>query len=235
VTTPAPDATLAALVSEDPRRARVLESFGLDYCCHGGRPLAVACDDAGVDVEAVVAAFDGLVDEPDPSDTAWTDLGLVELAAHIVRVHHEYLWEELPALEALAAKVLGAHGARHPELAEVQRLVTELRADLEPHLRKEELVLFPAVAQVVAGEHDFPFGSIANPVRMMQVEHERAGELLDALRTVTNQYEVPGDGCASYRSLYERLAALEADTHLHIHKENNVLFPATVARYETAA
>ena len=218
--------TLAELVAEVPARARAFDRLQLDYCCHGRRSLADACADAGHDPAAVVAALDDL---GAPAAGAFGGT-LTEMAETIVATHHRYLWDELPALDALAAKVVAAHGTRHAELAEVGRLVGALRADLEPHMRKEEMVLFPAVARIDVGEHDFPFGTIANPVRMMTVEHERVGEVLAALREVTAGYAPPPDGCASYRSLYERLAALEADTHLHIHRENNVLFPAAVAR-----
>jgi regulator of cell morphogenesis and NO signaling len=162
----------------------------------------------------------------------WAALEPAELADHIVATHHAYLHEELPLLDALAAKVLAVHGDRHLELQEVRQLVAAVRADLEPHLMKEERVLFPAVRALVGGRRDFPFGSIANPVRMMEVEHDRAGQLLADLRRATNHYSVPTDGCASYRSLYERLDRLEHDTHVHIHKENHVLFPAAVACYE---
>ena len=150
------------------------------------------------------------------ADTDWIDLDPPALAAHIVDIHHRYLHEELPLLDALAAKVLDVHGLRHPELREVRRLVAELRADLEPHLMKEERILFPAIAVVADGHNDFPFRSIANLIRMMTLEHDRDGELLRQLRAVTNVYTAPADGCASYRSLYERLEALEADTHQHI-------------------
>ena len=129
-----------------------------------------------------------------------------------------------------AAKVLAAHGGHHPELAQVRRLVAAVRADLEPHLLKEERILFPAIHELAAGRTEFPFGTVANPIRMMIAEHDRAGELLAELRIATGAYSVPPDGCTSYRSLYDRLAALEEDTHLHIHKENHVLFPRALAR-----
>lgn len=139
--------------------------------------------------------------------------------------HHRYLREELPALEELAVKVEDVHGENHPELADLRALVAALRADLEPHMDKEEMVLFPAIGRLVEGQREFPFGSVGNPIRMMEAEHEQAGDVLVALRRISGQYTVPADGCASYRSLYARLKHLEADTHLHIHKENNVLFP----------
>jgi regulator of cell morphogenesis and NO signaling len=221
--------TLGDLVVARPAAARLLDRVGLDYCCHGDRTLADACAGAGLDVAAIEAE---LADLDDPGDTAWTELSPAELARHIVTTHHAYLHEELPLLDALAAKVLGVHGTRHPELADVQGLVAQLRADLEPHLLKEERILFPAIEALGRGERDFPFGSIANPIRMMSMEHDRDGELLRALRAATSDYTVPADACASYRSLYERLDALEADTHQHILKEDHTLFPAVLRMAE---
>jgi regulator of cell morphogenesis and NO signaling len=220
--------TLGDLVATNPAAARVLDGFGLDYCCHGERTLEAACHAAGLDPEFVRTRIDDA-----PSGTAtWTALDPPALADDIVATHHAYLHEELPLLDALAEKVLSVHGDRHPELHHVRRLVDAIRTDLEPHLLKEERILFPAIHAVAAGRRDFPFGSVANPVRMMQIEHDRAGELLVELRSATGEYSVPVDACASYRSLYERLEALELDTHIHIHKENHVLFPAVVALYD---
>jgi regulator of cell morphogenesis and NO signaling len=213
----------------NPAAARVLEAFGLDYCCHGSRTLADACAAAGVDESAVTERLGDLDLE---GDATWTSLDAPALAAHIVDTHHRYLHEELPLLDALAAKVQSAHGGRHRELTEVRRIVAAVRAELEPHLMKEESVLFPAIAALAAGERDFAFGSVANPIRTMSIEHDRAGELLAELRSATGGYLVPDDACGSYRSLYNRLEALELDTHLHIHKENHVLFPAAVRMAE---
>lgn len=222
--------TLGDLVAGNPAASRVLDRFGLDYCCHGDRTLAEACAAADLDPAAV---SDELARLDVAGDSSWTELDPPALAAHIVATHHVYLHEELPLLDSLAAKVLDAHGAQHPELADVRRLVAELRADLEPHLMKEERVLFPAIEALAAGEREFAFGSIANPIRVMTIEHDRAGEILRAVRGATNRYTVPDDGCASYHSLYERLEALEADTHLHILKENHTLFPAALELAES--
>ncbi len=223
------DPTLGDLVLANPAAARVLEAFGLDYCCHGDRTLADACTTAGIDLGAVAERLDGIDVE---GDTTWASLDPPALATHVVETHHRYLHEELPLLDALAVKVRTVHGDRHPELVEVARLVTAVREDLEPHLLKEERVLFPAIAALAEGERSFPFGPVANPIRMMGIEHDRAGDLLVELRAATGGYTVPADGCASYRSLYDRLEALELDTHLHIHKENHVLFPATIRLWE---
>ena len=217
--------TLGDLVAENPATARTLDRLGLDYCCHGERTLASACAEAGLDPVLVGSELDAI---GPAGDRSWTELDAPALADHIAESHHVYLKEELPLLDALAEKVLGVHGERHPELAEVRALVRALRTDLEPHLAKEEQILFPAIHELAGGRQEFPFGSVANPIRMMLLEHDQAGDLLATLRTATGGYAVPDDGCASYRSLYERLEALEMDTHLHIHKENHTLFPAAV-------
>jgi regulator of cell morphogenesis and NO signaling len=221
--------SLGDIVASNPSAARALDAHGLDYCCHGSATLARACSDAGLDAAAVaheIAETDGL-EEP------WTALDPPVLADHIVMTHHAYLSAELPQVDALSARVVDVHGERHPELHEVRRLVAELRAELEPHMLKEERVLFPAIHALWNGQTQFPFGSIANPIRMMVMEHGRAGQLLADLRAATGGYVVPSDGCASYRALYARLDAIERGTHEHIHKENHVLFDAVLRRTET--
>jgi regulator of cell morphogenesis and NO signaling len=172
--------------------------------------------------------FERQLESPAAGDRGWVGLEPSALADHIVEVHHRYLQEELPLLDALAEKVLSVHGERHPELARVRTLVREIRSDMELHLMKEERILFPAIRDLAGGRRDVPFGALSNPVQMMLVEHDRAGDLLGALRAATGAYAVPDDACASYRSLYERLETLEADTHLHVHKENHTLFPAAL-------
>ena len=234
-TAPIVDRTLAELVTADPRTARVLEGHGLDYCCGGRRTLADACSEAGVDPAVVVEALTAASPQGAPD---WAAMAPAELVDHLEATHHAYLHTEFDRLNALAAKVASVHGGRHPELLEVQATYAELRADLEPHLMKEERVLFPLIRELEAssGAAAPHCGSLeAGPIRVMMLEHDRAGELLAELRRLTNGYEVPDDGCASYRALYEGLAVLEADTHLHVHKENNVLFPAVIALEHASA
>lgn len=165
-------------------------------------------------------------DEP---PAAWAFLGPVELIDHIESTHHRYLWDELPRLGALIDKIVAVHGGRHPELAEVQRLYVQLRNDFEPHLTNEEQNVFPAMRELMGSPGNQP-GSVApelpGEIRSLMDEHEVVGDLLEELRSITNDYTVPDDGCASYAETYRALGALESDTHLHVHKENNVLFPA---------
>jgi regulator of cell morphogenesis and NO signaling len=224
-----PSMTLGEIVTLRPALAADLERRGLDYCCHGGRTLAEAARQAGLDARIVADELSAAhVGEP---AAEWASLGPVELIDHIETVHHRYLWAELPRITALVDKILTVHGDRHPELAEVQRLYTELRADLEPHLAREEQELFPMIRRLAAtaGGPRSDTRVLAAQIDALTVEHETVGDLLDALSRVTSGYTIPADGCASYSACYRALADLEADTHLHVHKENNLLFPAARA------
>ena len=223
--------TLGELVTADPSLARDLERFGLDYCCGGGKTIAEACSTRGLDAAAVAADLETARAVAPPAE--WSSMDVVELVDHIEATHHRYLWTELPRLSALVDKVLAVHGRRHPELGQVADCVADIRADLEPHLLKEERVLFPMIRELAqAGRRPtFHCGTVRNPIAVMTVEHEQVGALLAVLRGLTDDYSVPPDGCRSYSALYAALAQLEEDTHLHVHKENNVLFP-TVERIE---
>jgi regulator of cell morphogenesis and NO signaling len=224
----AAERSLAELVTAVPGAARVLERFALDYCCGGQERLGDACARRGVDPAAVLAALAELAPGPEPD---WASMPPERLVDHLEASHHAFLRGELPRLGALAQKVAAVHGRRHPELEEALATLAALRADLEPHLLKEERVLFPMIRELAAAARmpAFHSGSLRNPISVMRVEHDRVGELFARLRARTGGYRTPADGCASYRALFEGLAELEADTHLHVHKENNLLFPAVLA------
>ena len=228
------DTHVADLVLEQPSRARVFERFGIDYCCGGKTALATACADRGLEVDTVIAALDEpLAAEAD--DVDWTGVPIADLCAHIVDYHHGYLHEELPPLRLLVDKVAQAHGGVHPELLEVRALLHATADELEQHMAKEEQILFPACVALEQGVSSFPFGSVENPIRMMLHEHDEVAAGLAGLRAATNGYAPPVDACNSYRAMLERLAFLERDTHRHVHEENNILFPRTVALEAQAA
>jgi regulator of cell morphogenesis and NO signaling len=222
------DSSLAEIIRAVPGSQATLESLGLDYCCGGHRSLADACDDLGLEPAAVLDQLRQVTPQAAPE---WTSMSLGELVDHLESTHHAYLTAALPRLSALAAKVSDVHGTRHPELSEIQQSVEAIRADLEPHLAKEERVLFPMIRELAtaATTPRFHCGSLQNPISVMLREHDEVGELLARLRRLTQGYQAPADGCASYRALFDGLAELEADTHLHVYKENNLLFPAVVA------
>jgi len=216
---------LGQLVNSSPRAARVLESVGLDYCCGGHRSLADACAEKDIDPQDVL---NRLVEVDDGEQVEWAGFGPVELVDHIESTHHRYLHEELPRLVALAQKVASVHGERHPELVALAVDVVELHDDLEPHMMKEERVLFPLIRSLDDPAAGASTMDPAGPISVMMAEHEVAGALLERIRERTGDFAVPGDACASYSALYQGLEAVENDTHIHIHKENNVLFPAVL-------
>ncbi len=231
-----PSTSLAEIASHRPDLTRELERLGLDYCCGGKRSLAVACAERGLDPGAITAELNGTpVAEVSAAD--WIALPLADLVDHLEAMHHRYLKQELPRLSELAAKVSRVHGETHPELVQAAELLAELRADMEPHLQKEGQVLFPMIRSLATAcnRPSFNCGSIANPISVMEQEHTAVGALLERLRQITNGFQAPADTCASTRALMPGLAELEADTHLHVHKENNHLFPAVLALERTLA
>jgi regulator of cell morphogenesis and NO signaling len=222
------DSSLAEIIRAVPGSQRALEELGLDYCCGGHRSLAEACVDQGIEPATVLDQLRQVTPQAPPE---WASMTPAELVDHLESTHHAYLHAELPRLSSLAEKVAGVHGTRHPELSEIQQSYEAIRADLEPHLAKEERILFPMIRELATATTapQFHCGSLQNPISVMLREHDEVGELLARLRQLTGGYEAPADGCASYRALFDGLAELEADTHLHVYKENNLLFPAVVA------
>jgi len=223
------------LALEIPGATRVFENVGIDYCCGGHRSLADACVAAGVTPESVMNSLDHAKgSHAELEEANFLTATLAELIEHIVEKHHVFTRTEIERLRLLIEKVNNAHGQNHPELARLRSLFTTLSAELEPHMMKEERMLFPYVVQMEDAmrrerTHPYPpFGTVANPVRMMMLEHETAGELLREMREVTGNYAIPPDACISYQTLYEALDGFEKDLHQHIHLENNILFPRSV-------
>ena len=223
-----PMMTLGAMVNSHPELARELERRGLDYCCGGKQTLTDACTSKGIDLTLTVAELAASLTEE--TATEWSKMEATELVDHLESTHHRYLWEELPRLSALVTKIVSVHGERHPELSAIAACYEKVRADLEPHLTKEERVLFPMIRELAVAQSapSFHCGTLQNPISMMLREHDAVGELLAQLRQLTDGYQVPADGCPSYKACFAGLAELEEDTHLHIHKENNLLFPMVV-------
>ena len=219
---------VAALVLEEPSRARVFERFGIDYCCGGAVPLEAACAARGLDVGLVTAA---LAEPParGAEDVDWRGASVATLVDHIVEQHHAYLREELSPLGALVEKVARAHGAAHPELADVRETFTAVAAELGEHMVEEEHVVFPACVALEEGARDIGLSSLESPIEGMLHDHDEVGAGLARLRKLTSGYEPPADACNSYRAMLDRLRTLEVDIHRHVHEENNVLFPRALA------
>ena len=215
-----------------PAATRIFEKLGIDYCCGGDKTLADACAKAGVALDDVLASLEtNASSEETSTGKDWQTTSQAELIAHIVEKHHAFTREELKRLDALLAKVCTVHGQNHPELFLLQDQFGKLRGDLEPHMLKEENVLFPYIIRMEDATAQngplpvAPFGTVRNPVRVMMAEHEVAGYILERMRELSSDYTAPADACISYVTLYSALPALEVDLHQHIHLENNILFP----------
>jgi len=224
--------TVREYALEIPAATRIFEKLGIDYCCGGGKSLADACARAGVEVDEVLASLEpNARSEGISAGKDWQTTSQAELVMYIVENHHAFTRDELELLGALLAKVCGVHGQNHPELFQIQNQFGKLRGDLEPHMLKEESVLFPYIIRMEAaalGNQPLPappFGTVRNPVRVMMAEHDAVGYILGRIREASSDYTVPADGCISYKTLYSALTALEVDLHQHIHLENNILFP----------
>lgn len=226
--------TVGDIAATTPHAAEVFEQLGIDYCCNGARRLCDACVEGGVTPEAVIARLNEVPPETAERFVDWTERGAPEVIEHLLSTHHVYTRQSLERLGGLMRKVLGAHGDAHPELSEIASALDALRDDLTPHMMKEERILFPYILSMARQRSiggpiaAAPFGTVRNPIQMMNREHEGAGDILAELSARTHQYTPPPDACGSWRALYEGMKDLQADLHRHIHLEMQVLFPLAI-------
>jgi regulator of cell morphogenesis and NO signaling len=214
-------------VAEFPQTSRVFQELQIDFCCGGGKPLSQVCEAKGLDPNVVAAQLDETITNSNEEPIRnWNESTLSDLCDHIEATHHAFLKTELPRLGELVNKVANVHGENHSEFIELRTIFGELRAELEPHMMKEEQILFPAIRQLEssATQPSFPFGTVANPIRMMEHEHDNAGSALKRIRDLLSGFVVPGEACNTWRAMLHGLQALESDLHQHVHKENNILF-----------
>lgn len=228
-----PETLVGELAAAQPASIRVFQRYGIDFCCGGKKPLSDVCAEHDLTFDELAGAIAGAELPRDERD--WSAAPLSELVDHIVTRYHETLRVELPRLQAMAAKVNDVHGAKLPGVfPAIPHALNALAEELQSHMGKEEMILFPAVKELESARVDrrmpqtrFPLGALRMPMSVMEQEHENAGELLTALRRLSNEYQAPEWACNTFRGLYSGLADLERDMHVHIHLENNILFPRT--------
>ncbi len=219
---PTAKTTLSEIVEANPQRARLFAARRLDFCCGGTKTLQEACDRRGLEVDQILDEL-AAVDQQS-NDSATREFGsMAELIDHIVEQHHGYLRAELGPLERIVTKVERVHGNAHPELHEVARAYRELASELLAHLDEEEEDVFPALTQLIDGATGAS-DAVADQLDKLVDEHEHVGDLLEQIHALTDGFGVPEGACASYRNMLARLEQLELDTHMHVHRENNVLF-----------
>lgn len=226
--------TIGSIVADDFRAAAVFDRHGIDFCCGGNRLVSDACRERGVAPEILVAELEAALAQASADVPRFNDWDLDVLTGYIVANHHGYVRRAIDTLRARTRKLVEVHGERHPELRAVADRFEALAADLGGHMAREEQVLFPYVNGLAGAERGAAmpsahFGTVENPVRVMQAEHEAAGGELVAIRRLTGGYTPPADACTTYTVTYQELQAFEADLHRHVHLENNILFPKALA------
>lgn len=230
--------TLAELVSEDPRRAVIFQKWGLDFCCGGKQTLQEACAGAEVPLTTVEEALEALQKQQTTEVHDFRTWPATKLIHFILDNHHAYVEAHVPQIRPLLAKVVQVHGARHPELAEVQQIWESMADHLIVHMKKEELILFPYIQKLekAAAEGSVPdappFGSVRNPVYVMEAEHEEEGQRLKRLQQITGNFTPPPDACNTFKAVYALLSDFIENLLMHIHLENNLLFPKAIKMEE---
>ncbi|MGH9739041.1 MAG: hemerythrin domain-containing protein [Candidatus Acidiferrales bacterium] len=228
--------TIKDIVAEVPNAIAILRNFGISLDREEDRALGLACQSAGVPVEDVVCSLDqGGLPQPETDTARWDDALPSSLIAHIVEKHHAYCRGELGRLEQLLRTVVHTHGDRHPELRRIQTVFIKMATDLKQHLLKEEQTLFPMIVRMEEAHRRqtapprFPFGTIANPIRMMILEHDTGDHELDEIRKLSSNYILPAEAGADYQALIEGLQGFEQDMKQHVFLENDRLFPRAIA------
>lgn len=216
------DETLGQIAAKDLRKAEIFKKYGLDFCCGGKKTVKEACAEKGLDVTKIEKELQQADKAPNLRPFPYDKWSPAFLADFIVNTHHSYVRKTLPDIRNYAARVARVHGARHPELAVIQQLVEAVNAELLEHMAKEEQVLFPLIKEMAAGNR---IDAIQSPIGMMEMEHEMTAKALHQVRMLANNYTLPEDACASYSLLYRMLDDFENDLHIHVHLENNILFP----------
>jgi regulator of cell morphogenesis and NO signaling len=228
------ETTVRDIVAEDYRTASIFEKHSIDFCCHGNIGLEQACNNSGVELGLITEELARLSSTDKKKEEAFETWDLDRLADYIVQTHHRYVKEAIPLITAHIDKVAAKHGEHHPKAKNIQGWFRELSEELTRHMAKEELVLFPYIRALVKSHRDGTevqkphFGSIQNPIRIMESEHAVAGNHLQSIRSASNGFTVPSDGCATYSVTYKELEQFESDLHKHIHLENNILFPKAI-------
>ncbi len=224
---------IGEIVAEDFRTAAIFKKYGIDFCCKGGRTIEEACNSKKLDAEPIYQEIDNLP-KNDGNSIDFNSWPLDLLADYVEKTHHRYVEEKSPVIQTFLDKLCKVHGGAHAELFEIKDLFDSSVCDLAAHMKKEELMLFPFIKNMVKAKIDGsaipqpPFGTVENPVNMMKHEHTVEGERLRKIADLTDEYTPPADACNTYRVTFAMLQDFENDLHKHIHLENNILFPKAI-------
>ncbi|MBK7665977.1 MAG: iron-sulfur cluster repair di-iron protein [Sphingobacteriaceae bacterium] len=229
------EATIGELVAKDFRKAEIFKKYNLDFCCGGKKTVTQACAVKKVDYLAVEKELNSIDLVNKTLSHNFDEWSLEFLVDYILNTHHEYVKKSIPVLLGYTSKVAKVHGGHHPEVIAIAQKFDEAAEELNEHMCKEEQILFPYIKQLVLAKSNnlktpyTAFGSVKNPIHMMEHEHDAVGDIFKEIRELSNNYTPPEDSCATYKVSYLKLKEFEEDLHQHIHLENNILFPKSIS------
>lgn len=226
--------TLGEITTEDYRSAVVFKKYGLDFCCGGKKTLAKACEEKGLDSDDMIEELkaNSTISRPEQNYSDWKINFLID---YIINTHHVYVRKNLPIIRDFLTKTVNKHSDRHPELVKILYLFTQVYQELLQHMQKEEEILFPVMKNLEDKQENKGInftpkvGSIKGPITMMEQEHEDAGNAFQLIHSLSNNLTPPEDACKTYKITYAMLNEFEENLHLHIHLENNILFPKALS------
>lgn len=230
---------IGEFVAQDYRTAAVFTKYKIDFCCNGGRSIEEACEKKGLDSNQLLEELEAVLSTKTDQTIDYKSWPLDLLVDYIEKKHHRYVEETIPILSQFLDKLCRVHGERHPELLKVNELFIASAGELASHMKKEELILFPFVKKMMKAKLNKSsilaphFGTVENPISMMIHEHDNEGERFRQIAELTNNYTPPTDACNTYRVTFAMLDEFEKDLHLHIHLENNILFPGALKLEQT--
>lgn len=225
--------TVADVVVQNIKAAHIFKKYGIDFCCGGGITIEKACSKKDLDYKVLIKEIES-IDSDIAVDHDYDHWELDYLIDYIISKHHSYVLENIPLILQYSNRVAQVHGDNYKEVIEINTLFQTIAAELNAHMKKEEVILFPFIMQLVHAKKlglkvPIPhFGTVNNPIAMMESEHESAGDIFKSIATLTNNYTPPQGACNTFKALYAKLEEFEKDLHQHIHLENNILFPKAI-------
>ncbi len=226
------DKTVAQIVTENIITSDVFKKAGIDFCCGGNLSLTAACLKNGLDVSEIGLELAKVL-ETKKANLDYNNWKLDFLIDFILNTHHEYVKSNSPLLLEYSEKVTNAHGKQHPEVMEINKLTFDLIAELTPHLKKEEKILFPYIKKLLSlkakNKQLKPDGfTVQNPIKIMNKEHDAAGDIIKKIAALSHNFQVPEDACNTFKAFYSKLEEFQNDLFNHVHLENNILFPKAI-------
>lgn len=222
------------ILTKDIKTAHVFEKYGIDFCCKGNRPLKEACDEKNINVDTILSELENISDSEEAGEKRYETWDLKFLMEYIVNNHHSYVRKAIPQLLPHLEKVVFKHGKLYPHLKEVKSLFEQVAEEMFTHMQKEEKLLFHII-KYLADCKKFDekprtngFTTVRKPIEAMESEHSNAGGAMERIRELTNGFNPPEDACNTFKLTYRELEDFEKDLHIHVHLENNILFPKAI-------